>query len=454
MEYLDWKPMPRQHAALTCPAEDLLFGGAAGGGKSDFLLGDALTRAQRYKGHFRGILFRRSYPQLEEIITRSLELYSGLAEYHQGTKTWHFREGGTLKLRYIESDADVYSYQGHQYTWIGWDELGLYSTSFPYDYMASRLRSPHGVPCVTRATANPGGPGHGWIKALFIDGHRPNEIWTNPKTKRLQVFIPSKLEDNHILMKNDPGYAARLEGLPDHLRRALRDGDWDVFAGQVFSEYRTELHVIRPVPLGPGWTKFASLDWGYAKPFSVGWWAVNGDGRMVRYREWYGCAQSEANVGIKMGATEVAQRAFEMGVGEGVDQMVADPAIWSKVDDTPSIADKFVAAGWRMEKADNDRLNGLARMHDLMQQRGEDGRPMILVFEGCHAFRRTIPLMVADLKHPEDIDSSLEDHVYDEARYACMSRWAKNPRLVHTRERIHTARGIAGTSDTLRLGLK
>lgn len=448
-----WSPQPRQYAMLMCPATHVLFGGAAGGGKSDALLGDALARAESGGEFFRGVLFRRSYPELEELITRSFEMYTGRGTYHISSKTWRFHAGGTLKLRYIESDKDVYLYQGHQFTWIGFDEVGLYATSFAYDFLKSRLRSPHGLPCVMRATANPGGPGHAWNKARWIEGHRPNEIWVDFKTNETYAFLPSKLTDNQVLMLNDPGYRRRLESLPEHLRRALLDGDWDVFSGQVFSEFRTELHVIRPTPLGPGWCRFASMDWGYSRPFSIGYWAVNRDGRMVRYREWYGCRPEEPNVGLKLAASHVAAESFALGAAEGCDQMVADPACWSKIDDSPSIADKFQAAGWRLEKADNDRLNGLARLHDLMTQRAEDGRPMLLVYEGCQAFRRTIPLLVADPKRPEDIDTAGEDHIYDESRYACLSPWAKNPGLVRTRERILPAQGRREEQDPLRVGL-
>jgi hypothetical protein len=446
-----WSPQPRQYVALTCPATHLLFGGAAGGGKSDFLLADALARQEAGGEHWRGVLFRRTYPELEEIISRSHELFTGRGVYHTQTKTWRFENGSTLKLRYLEADTDCYNYQGHQYCWIGFDELGLYPTSFAYDYLKSRLRSPYGIPCVMRSTANPGGPGHAWVKARWIEGQQPNTLWENDG--ETYVFIPSKLEDNEILMRNDPGYARRLESLPEHLRRALRDGDWDVFSGQVFSEFRTDRHIIRPTPLGAGWAKFASMDWGYARPFSVGFWAVNRDGRMIRYREWYGCKPGEPNVGLKLAASQVAAESFSMGAAEGCDQMVADPACWSKIDDSPSIADKFAAAGWRMTKADNDRLNGLARVHDLLVQTADDGRPMLLVFDGCHAFRRTIPLLVADLKRPEDIDTSGEDHIYDETRYAALSPWAKEPRLIVTRDRLPPNRDREPERDILRVGL-
>jgi hypothetical protein len=453
-ELIGWVPQPRQYVALTCPADELLFGGAAGGGKSDFLLGDALTRAEEYGRGFRGILFRRSYPELEEILIRSHELFSSLGTFKSAEKTWTFRGGGTLKLRYIEKDADVYSYQGHQYSWEAFDELGLYPTSFAWEYMRSRLRSPAGVPCVMRATANPGGPGHAWLRARWISNKKPNYIYTDEKTGFSTAFIPSRLEDNIILMKADPMYAKRLDMLPENLRRALRDGDWDVFAGQAFSEWRESLHVIKPMPLDPAvWSKFCAMDWGYTRPFSIGWFAVNRDGRLIQYREFYGCEAGEPNKGLKMGASEVARLAWEMSVGDGVDTMVADPACWSKSDDALSIAEKFQAQGWQIEKADNDRVNGLARMHDLFKELGEDARPMALVTSNCVGTLRTIPMLVMDPRKVEDIDTDGEDHIYDMFRYAAMSRFARDPRSIRTRNRMPAFTGRDQPYDPLRAGL-
>jgi hypothetical protein len=343
-----------------------------------------------------------------------------------------FPNGSALKFRYLEHDGDVEHYQGHQYTWVGFDELGNYATDYAWRYMISRTRSPRGADCYIRGTANPGGKGHSWIKTRFIDGFVPGKVYkhldgdTGLSTTR--CFIPSTLDDNLILMKEDPAYAARLKQMPGHLYRALRFGDWDVFAGQVFDEWRRERHVVKPFALDPGsWKKFYALDWGFAKPFSLGKWAVNSEGRMVRYGEWYGCAKDEMDTGLRLGAEEVAEKCWAMAIQEGVSEMVADPAIWSKQDAGPCVADKFKAAGFRMIQADNDRLNGLAMTHQRMITDGEDRRPMLLVFDHCHAFIRTIPALTPDEHHPEDVDSHLEDHVYDEARYAMMSRFARNP---------------------------
>jgi hypothetical protein len=419
-----WKAQPRQRVALKSDAFELFYGGAAGGGKSDYLLIDFLNGIEHGSAH-RGVLFRRTYPELQELIRRSYEIYPRLghggAQFSKSDKIWTFPGGATLRFAQMESDADVHKYQGHQHTWQGWDELTNWPTDYPYVYMLSRLRSAEGIKVRVRAAGNPGGAGHAWVKARFIDGKEPERLYIDEDHGQTKVFIPAKLSDNAILMEADPGYADRLKMLPPHLQRAYLEGDWDIFSGQAFDEWRYDRHVIKPFKLEPHWVRFASMDWGYQKPFSIGWWAITGDGRFIRYREWYGCEATERNKGLKMAAETVARQSFEMSAGEGVDQMVADPAVWSKIDDTPSIAEIFADAGWKMERANNDRRSGLQRMHDLMKTNGHDGLPQLLVFATCTAFIRTIPLMTIDSKKMEDVDTTGEDHVYDEARYAAMS---------------------------------
>lgn len=423
-----WKPQPKQALALSCPAFELFYGGAAGGGKSDFLLADFLAGCNEYGPAWRGILFRKTYKELEELIIRAKEIYTPLgARYNKTDNVFTFPTGSFLRLRYLERDESVEHYQGHQYTWVGFDELGNYTTDFCYLYMISRLRSAKGVKCYIRATGNPGGVGHNWIKKRFIDGKKPNVMYKN-ELGRTSCFIPSLLDDNKILMKNDPDYDKNLTLLPKYLYEALRNGNWDIIAGAAFEEFRREEHVIKPFALNAGvWFKFCAMDWGYAKPFSIGWWAVNNEGRMIRYRELYGCEKDEVNKGVKKGALEVAKEAYDLSVAEGVNIMVADPAVWSKVDKGMSIAEKFESIGWKMVKANNDRINGKMQLHQLLKEKSEDGKPMLLVFDTCMDFIRTIPLLLPSKTHPEDIDTTLEDHIYDETRYAIMSEYAKHP---------------------------
>jgi len=430
-----WKPQYKQMLALRSSAFELLFGGAAGGGKSDFLLMDFYSGVNRYFMHWRGIIFRRTYAELEELLRRADELYRPLGgKYTKHDKTYTFPGGATIKFRYLEHVSDVQNYQGHQYTWIAFDELGNYPTDFAWRYMVIRCRSSAGVPCYMRATANPGGVGHSWIKARFIDGFEPYKTHKTVESNGLlsvpitRAFIPSLLDDNTALMKNDPGYAERLKLLPSHLYRAMRLGDWDVFAGQAFDEFRRSLHVVKPFPLEPGvWKKFYALDWGFTKPFSLGKWAVNGEGRMVRYGEWYGCDKDEMDTGVKMDCAEAAAKAREMAVPEGVTECVYDTAMKSKTGTGPSAAEIWEKAGFKMIEADKDRINGLSICHQYLRTKCEDGRPMLLVFDNCVDFIRTIPVLTPDPSKPEDIDTKIEDHIYDEWRYASMSDFAHKP---------------------------
>ena len=430
-----WAPHYKQALALRCAAFELLYGGAAGGGKSDFLLMDFYAGVNRHGKHWQGIIFRRTYDELEELLRRANEIYVPLGgRLTNKGRDFVFPAGAVLKFRFLEQDKHVMRYQGHQYTWVGFDELGNYPTDFAWRYMITRCRSAAGVPCYMRATANPGSVGHAWIKTRFIDGIEPFKVQRTVESAGMaqfpitRAFIPARLEDNPAIMRNDPGYGERLKLLPAHLYRAMRLGDWDVFAGQVFDEFRRERHVVKPFALEPGaWKKFYALDWGYAVPFSLGKWAVNGEGRMVRYGEWYGRSMDEMNAGIKMGCAAAAAKAWEMAIQEGVTECVADTAMWSKADEGPSDAEKWEGAGFKMIRANKDRVNGCSVFHQRLKTDCEDGKPMLLAFDHCVDFIRTIPALTPDPSNPEDVNTKLEDHVYDEARYAMMSDFAHSP---------------------------
>lgn len=341
----------------------------------------------------------------------------------------------TLRFRSLDSDLDIGKFNGHQYPWIAFDELTEFPSSGPYEFMIKCCRSAKGAPCYMRATGNPGRPGHIWCKARFIDVAKPYEIYEyapdpeHLEKKLTRCFIPSKLEDNYILMHNDPDYESRMMMGEAHLVKALRYGDWDIVVGQALSEYSREKHVIPVRPLDETWFRFAALDWGFAKPFSIGWWAVSEEGRVVRYKEWYGCT-GEPNHGLRMGSREVAKKAWDMSVHENVTVMVADPKCFSSDDENPTVAKAFEEAGFTMIKGNNDRINGLNKLHELMQTTGEDGKPFFLVMDNCKDWMRTVPSLTADPRNPEDIDTEEEDHSYDETRYAIMSEYVQNPRAL------------------------
>lgn len=429
----DWIPHPKQAAALSCPATELFYGGAAGGGKSDFLLVDFLHGVNKGFGkHYQGILFRRTYDELDEIITRSFDLYQPLgAVYNQQKKWWTFPNSERIRFRYCESDRDILHYQGHQYQWIGWDELPQYPTDYPYRYMlGSRLRSAHGVPCSCRATGNPGGRGHAWIRNRFIANRDESRIWTDPETELTRCFIKARLEDNPSLMGNDPEYERRMKILNPSLYRAMREGDWNIRAGQVFEEYREGVHTCAPFAIPKDWGIGCSMDWGYAKPFSIGWWAVSPKGRNYRFREWYGCEKDDPDKGIRKDYKEVAKEAWEISAELGCKTMVADSSIWDDRDDGTTIAEAFEAAGFDMVKAHKDRHLGVQRVHSMLNQKLDDGKPALIVSDKCYAWKRTVPDLVADEKDPEDVDTDLEDHIYDETRYWLMSEYSGKPHLL------------------------
>jgi hypothetical protein len=294
--------------------------------------------------------------------------------------------------------------------------------------MISRMRSAAGAPCYIRGTANPGGIGQSWIKARFIDGYEKEKIYRDAETGMTRVFIPAKVYDNKALLENDPGYVNRLKLLPGNLRRALLEGDWDVFAGQVFDEWKREKHVVKPFTLsGGGWYKFYALDWGYSRPYAIVKLAVNRDGKVIVYGEIYGCCAGEINKGTRKPSAEAAAEAFRDAAREGVNEIVCDPSIWNRQDDGASVAEKFEKAGFKCVRGNNDRINGWLAIHERLKQEDEAGLPMLQVFDCCVHTIRTLPIMLPDPNRPEDVDTRQEDHLPDALRYGLMSRAAENP---------------------------
>lgn len=432
-----WRPQPGPQAALvTCPVEEIFYGGARGGGKTDGMIGKNAIKADRYGSHQKGIFFRRELPQLEAAIDRTKEIYIPLGwNWAEQKKTFTAPNGATLKFRPLERDSDAEKYQGHDYTDVYFEELTNYPDSKPVNKLRATLRSAHGVPCQFHATGNPGGPGHNWVKARYIDPAPQGFEVLEDDEGQQRVFIPAKVADNQALMVNDPGYVSRLkQSGSDQLVKAWLDGDWSIIEGAFFDCWSSDL-VIEPFTVPEHWLRFRSFDWGSARPFSTGWWAVVSDtyihkgqklprGALVRYREWYGC--SGPNTGLKMTAEQVTAGILERE-SEETDYSVADPAIFAE-DGGPSIAHRMRPIYWK--KADNKRVAQKGQMGGWDQMRarmvGEKGTPMIYCFNTCTHSIRTIPVLQHDPNRAEDLDTNGEDHAADEWRYACMSRpWIK-----------------------------
>jgi hypothetical protein len=435
MQKIVWQPQPgRQKALIDCPLPYLLYGGARGGGKTDGILGKFAIKGEYYKRAFNAVFFRKEMPQQDDLIERAKEIYLPIgAQWQDQKKTFTLPSGGRIRFRPLESNADAEKYQGQNISDAAVEEAGSYPDSSPIDKLFGCLRSKTGVPIQLILSANPGGAGHAWIKQRFIDpaplGMKVLQ-WKVPTGNSVPYcYIPSKIQDNKIMMLNDPSYVDRLHlsGSPE-LVRAWLEGDWNVIQGAYFPEFRIERHVVKPKTIPTHWLRFQSFDWGSYRPFSVGWWTVASEdtewckkGCLVRYREWYG-STGVANQGLKYTVEQVAHGIKEREF-EKINYRTADPSIF-KHDGGVSIAERFENCGIRFEPSDNSRLAGWEAMRSRLL--GDEGHPMSLVFSTCTDSIRTIPAQQHDDRRPEELDSDGEDHIADEWRYAHMSRpWIK-----------------------------
>lgn len=440
-----WRPQPRQAALMKRWEDEALYGGAAGGGKSDCALAEALRQVEI--PHYRGLILRKTYPQLSELIDRSGELYRAAfrgAKYNDSKHVWTFPSGAKIYFGSMQHTRDRVNYQGKRYDFIDFDELTQF-TFDEYSYLFSRNRpNGPGTRCYMRAQANPGGIGHGWVKERFITPAPPmTTIWDSVKIRfpdgheeerrKARIFVPSTIFDNQILLKNDPDYLTRLASMPEAEKQALLYGDWNSFAGQVFIEWRDDpdhyhdrlnTHVIQPFIVPKEWRILCAMDWGYTRPFSVGWYTFDKEGTMYRIHELYGInKEGTPNVGARLSVEAVAERIKQIeredpNLENREIVRVGDPAIWGS-QGTESVGAIFRRKGLNFQKAVNDRLNGKMQVHNRLAF-DERGKPMLYVFNTCRHFIRTIPALVYDQTDVEDVDTNGEDHIYDELRYACM----------------------------------
>lgn len=440
---MSWISHPGAQTEFLSRSEfEVLFGGSAGPGKTDCLVAALLRDVA--KDRYRALLIRRTFPQLQEIIDRCWRLYPQMGGVYRATeKRWQFPSGAIIDLGHMQHEDDKYNYQGKEYHRIGIDELTQF-TETQYTYLFSRLRTtePDIVPQIL-STTNPGGIGHNWVKERFVTITDHGHTYFDPKSGLSRVFVPAKIEDNPTLFLNDPAYLARLEALPEVERMRLRHGIWDAFEGQVFTELSQRVHGCEDFDVPPEWERYCVLDWGYAKPFSVGWYALDYDGVLYRYREWYGCKREVeglsdgADQGLKMQAWEVARGILDREKGEKIRMRIADPSAFNPHPESrkreargPTINEDFANEGVYFLKADNDRVHGKMQVHKRMKietkadEHGEilDEYPLLKVFNSCKGFWRTVPEMREDPRNPEDVDTDQEDHIYDEFRYMCMAR--------------------------------
>lgn len=439
---------PKQGIAFRTKATEVLYGGAAGGGKSYLERVSAIRWCVEVPG-IQVYLFRRTLPDLRDNHLRGptslqvmLEPYisTGNVKHRQVENEFEFWNGSILHLCYCDSENDVEKYRGAEIHVLIMDELTHFS-EYQYRFLRSRVRiAGLKIPEKYRdvlprieAASNPGSIGHAWVKRTFIAPKPAMEIWRVPTDEggMLRQFIPARLADNTYLTKDDPAYADRLRGLgSDNLVRAMLEGDWDIVAGQAFEKLRRDVHMLEPFTPPEDWLCFGSLDWGSTRPFSFGMWTVsNGnalpDGRvirrgaMVRFDEVYGW-NGKPNEGLRKEYEDVAEMLRSRLAGRRMAYIVADPSMW-KVDGGPSGAENFLRSGIVLRRADNSRLVGYAQVRQRIA--GDEDGPMLFATKNCHAgFWRTMPDLIMDERHVEDVDTDQEDHCYDDVRYACMSR--------------------------------
>ncbi len=421
-------PNPKQALFFESRKRFIGYGGARGGGKSWALRTKFILLALEYPG-LKLLLLRKTLPELRENhLLPMLALLNGIAKFKQAERAFIFPNGSRIRLGYCDAEKDIYQYQGQEYDVIGVEEC----THFTYaqiQFLATSNRTTR-TDFTPRMyfTGNPGGVGHNWFKRLFVK--RKYEQGEDPED---YVFIPATIDDNDVLMQSNPEYVKNLDALPEKMRQAHRFGNWDIFEGQFFEEFRDYpehykdglfTHVIEPFEIPKDWIIYRSFDFGYAKPFSCAWWAVDYDGRLYRILEEYGCTKTP-NEGVKWPPEKIFQKIAEIErehrwlknkqiIG------VADPSIWD-ASRGEAIIEAAERNGIFFNKGDNKRLPGWMQVHYRLSF-DENGIPMMYVFNTCQGFIRTMPELQFSQTDPEDLDTTGEDHIADETRYMCMAR--------------------------------
>jgi hypothetical protein len=451
MAEIVWAPHPgSQTFFLACPHYECLFEGTRGPGKTDALLMDFAQHVGRGLGRaWRGVLFRRTTRQHADLIAKTRRWFPRIfpgARFNSSRSVWTFPAGEELLLRYLDSEADYWEYHGHEYPWIGFEELTQWPTGEGYEAVKSCCRSAHpDVPRKVRATCNPHGPGHNWVKARFVDP-APAGVPVTDEAGLTRVRIHGRLAENEHLLAADPDYARKLAAIPDPVRRkAWLEGDWDIVSGGALDDvFDRAAHVLPPFPIPASWRIDRSFDWGSARPWSVGFWAESDGtrakmpggayrtfpaGTLFRVAELYGWT-GRPDQGDRRLAADVAreivrtEREHALLRGRTVHPGPADTQIFDAAHGR-SIADEMAREKVRWRPADKrpgSRKAGLERLR-LLLARAREVPPEaagLYVFEGCTQFLRTVPVLPRSSRDPDDVDTTCEDHVYDEVRYRIM----------------------------------
>ena len=443
---VDYNPHPKQRQLHASAANEILWGGAAGGGKSRAVRAEAYRWATVIPG-LQVYLFRRTFSELEDnhVIPSLSEVPASLGTYSEQKHRWNWFNASKIHLCHCQHEKDVFKRQGAEIHLLLIDELTTF-TEFIYDYLRARLRCTLDVPAKYKhkipgiiCGSNPGNIGHEFVKRRWVDSAEPLEIKKAPDKEggMYRQYIPSRLEDNPTLTTLDPDYIHRLDALPEPYRTAYKEGDWDIFIGQMFQFNRRD-HVVKPLPVPEDTPLMMTFDWGFGAPYSLGWWWVDPDGRLYRFTELYGCMQGQINVGVRQTDDEIAEQIIKHEAEQGISGRqilrLCDPTSFNRKPDYrgggqgPSTAEVFARQGLTLQPGDPSRILKIRQFHARLRvkERNPDGTPtempMLVVYDTCEAFIRTIAVLQADPLNPEDIDHTQESHVYDDSCHAVMAR--------------------------------
>ena len=411
---------------LAAPEKDVLYGGAAGGGKSFAMLIDPL-RYCHFAEH-RALILRRSMPELRELIDKSRELYPKAfkgAKFKEVEKLWQFPSGAKIEFGFLERDADVYRYQGQAYSWIGFDEITHLPTEFGWNYLASRLRTTNPeLPTYLRCTANPGGVGAHWVKKRYIEPHEENKTFKG-SDGLTRKFIPARLQDNPFLAE-DGEYERMLLSLPPVQRKQLLEGNWEINEGAAFAEFDTSIHVIPPFAMPTWWERTKGIDYGYASESCCLWGAIDPEDKtLIIYRELYRKGLTGEVLGDTLNDMEADEVKSILGV--------LDTAAWARTGYTgPTIGEMLALKGHKLRRADKNRVAGKVQIHEYLRPNEKSGRPRLQIFNTCTNLIKELQGLPLSKSNPEDVDTHSQDHAYDALRYLIMSR----PRLDHPHDRM------------------
>jgi len=429
-----------QYKALACPATELFYGGAAGGGKSDFLLVDAVRQVKHSK--YRALLMRRTFPELEKsLIMKSFDYYPSFGgKYNSQLHRWKFPSGAIIDFGYSENDKDINNYKSAEYAWIGLDESTTFS-QYQIEYIKSRNRSPHKeIRKAIRLASNPTGRSFAYHKKRYITNKKPFTKYIDKKTENIEVngvilppleymFIPALPTDNAILMENDPQYIQKLSQLPDKERKALLLGSWDIFDGQFFDEWDQRVHVTDPYDIPDSYPRFICLDYGWTQPSAVYWIAVSPDKQLIVYRELWGPGYTPERLAEAMTEmTPASERKL-------IQYVVADPAIFASKQGEKTTSEVLQSPPYNfyMIKGVNSRVTGWNYFRQAMEIRKDSldrQYSNLIFFSRCKNAIRTIPLLMYDDKKMDDCDTNQKDEdgfnvddPSDAIRYGIMSRY-------------------------------